>query len=153
MARMYAFTVSIDIAAPPARVWRALCDPAEVVRWDRGIAAALDAPPNYPQVGQHVRWRCTSGVFRVLHDRPHEVVRERTLRALLQRGPFYYDETYTLSAQDAGCRLTAALEARLPMGVLGWLFERMYLGARTRAAVEAALAGIKRVCEDDRVES
>ncbi len=144
---MYAFTVSVDVGAPPSRVWRALCDPAEVVQWDSGISAALDAPPNYPQVGQYVRWRCSGGVFRLLHDRPHEVVRERTLRALLQRGPFYYDETYSLAERDGGCRLTAALEVRLPLGVLGWLFERVYLGPRTRAAVEAALAGIKRVCE------
>lgn len=146
---MYALAVSIDINASPARVWRALCDPAEVVRWDDGVCAALDAPPDYPQPGQHVRWRCRHGVFRILHDRPHEVVRERTLRSLLRVGPFYFDEIYTLVARGGSCQLTAALELRLPLGVIGWAFERLYLGPHTRATVQASLNAVKRHCEAD----
>ncbi len=146
---MYAFTVSVDIHASPARVWRALCDPAEVAQWDAGICAALDAPPDYPQPGQHVRWRCRHGAFRILHDRPHEVVRERTLRSLLRVGPFHFDETYTLAADGGGCRLSAAMEVRLPLGIIGWVVERMYLGGHTRATVQASLEAIKRHCEAD----
>lgn len=144
---MYAFTVTEDIDAPRARVWRALCDPAEVVQWDTGVAAALDAPPDYPQPGQHVRWRYTNGPFRILHDRPQAVAVERTLRSLLAVGPFRFDETYTLDEQGAGCRLTAAMEVRASFGVLGWMFERLYLGPRTRAAVTASLQAIKGHCE------
>jgi hypothetical protein len=150
LAGVYAFTVSVDIAASSARVWWALCDPAEVVRWDVGVCAALDAPPDYPQPGQHVRWRCRRGVFRILHDRPQEVVRERTLRSLLRVGLFYFDETYTLAAGGGGCRLTAAMEVRLPLGVIGWVCERLYLGPHTRATVQASLDAIKRHCEADR---
>jgi uncharacterized protein YndB with AHSA1/START domain len=144
---MYAFIVTQDIAAAPARVWRALCDPAEVVQWDTGVAAALDAPLDYPQPGQHVRWRYTNGPFRILHDRPQEVLPERRLRSLLRVGPFRFDETYTLAPQAAGCRLTATLEVRAPVPVLSWFVERAYLGPRTRAAVAASLAAIKRRCE------
>lgn len=147
LPRVYAFTVSVDIQASSARVWRALCDPAEVVQWDAGICAALDAPPDYPQPGQHVRWRCRHGVFRILHDRPHEVVRERTLRSLLRLGPFHFDETYTLASRGGGCRLSAAMEVRLPLGVIGWVVERVYLGGHTRATVQASLEAIKRRCE------
>ena len=146
---VHAFTLTIDIDASPARVWHALCDPAEVVQWDVGVCAALDAPPDYPQPGQHVRWRCRHGVFRILHDQPQEVAGERTLRSLLRVGPFYFDETYTLAARGGGCRLTAALEVRLPLGVIGWAFERLYLGPHTRATVQASLDAIKRHCEAD----
>jgi hypothetical protein len=146
---VYPFSVSVDIAASPTRVWRALCAPAEVVQWDTGVLAALDAPPDYPQPGQHVRWRYKDGPFRVLHDRPHDVVPERTLRSLLRLGPFYFDETYTLSAHASGCRLTAAMEVRMPLGVLGWIVERLYLGSRTQATVGASLDAIKRHCEND----
>lgn len=144
---VYAFAVHVEIEASAARVWRALCDPAEVVQWDTGVVAALDAPPDYPQPGQHVRWRYRSGMFRVLHDRPREVVRERTLRSLLTLGPFRFDETYTLAPLERRCRLTAGLEVRLPLGVLGWIFERVYLGPRTQATVGASLNAIKRHCE------
>ena len=144
---MYAFTVTVDIAAPRARVWRALCDPAEVLQWDTGVAEALEAPVDYPQPGQHVRWRYTNGPFRILHDRPQEVVAERTLRSLLTVGPFRFDETYTLEAHGAGCRLTAAMKVYAPPPILGALVERCYLGPRTQATVTASLQAIKRHCE------
>ncbi|MFI5364424.1 MAG: SRPBCC family protein [Candidatus Binatia bacterium] len=144
---MYAFSVTEDIDATPARVWRALCDPAEVVQWDSGVSAALDAPSDYPQPGQHVRWQYTNGPFRILHDRPQEVVRVRMLRSLLRVGPFRFDETYTLTKVERGCRLTAALEVQVSFGILGWIVERLYLGRRTHNAVSASLAAIKRHCE------
>ena len=145
--RMYQFKLKVEIDATPARVWRALCDPAEVVRWDSGVAAALDAPADYPRPGQHVRWRCGSGPFRILHDRPQEVDPERKLRSLLALGPFRYDETYTIEAIEGGCRLTAALRVWTAAPVLGPAVDRLYLGPSTKASFESSLASIKRLCE------
>jgi uncharacterized protein YndB with AHSA1/START domain len=144
---MFSFTVSVEISAPPSRVWRALCDPAEVVAWDTGVDAALDAPADYPQPGQHVRWRYSNGPFRVLHDRPQEVVPERTLRSLISNGPLRIDETYRLEAAGGGTRLTAELRLRVPWPVAGALAERAVFGPATRRAVTASLAAIKRHCE------
>lgn len=144
---MYAFAVSVDVAAPPTRVWRALCDPAEVVCWDSGVGAALDAPPDYPSPGQHVRWHYSDGPFRILHDRPQEVVPERKLRSLLSVGPFRFDETYSLEPGGDGCRLSAAMELRAPLPPLGWALEHLCLAPRTQRAVEASLRAIKRHCE------
>ena len=143
---MYTFSVSVDIDATAARVWRALCDPAEVVQWDTGVIRALDAPPDYPRPGQHVRWQYANGPFRLLHDRPQEVVPERTLRAWLTVGPFRFDETYTLQA-DNRCRLTAMMNVHAPLPLLGWAIERAYLGPRTQAAVTASLHALQRHCE------
>ena len=144
---MYAFDLTIDIAATPARVWRALCDPAEVVQWDTGVVEALDALPDYPQPGQHVRWRYSEGPFRLLHDRPQEVVAERTLRSLIEIGPARFDETYTLEPRDTGCRLTAAMIVRAPIWLGGPIAERLYLGPTSRRTVAASLEAIKRHCE------
>lgn len=144
---MYRFVVSTEIEASTARVWRALCDPAEVVMWDTGVEKAIDAPNDYPQPGQHVRWQNTSGPFRVLHDRPQEVVPERRLRSLLAVGPFRFDEAYTLEANGNGCKLTAEMDVSVPLPGLGWLIERLYLGPATERTVGASLAAIKRHCE------
>jgi uncharacterized protein YndB with AHSA1/START domain len=144
---MYSFSVSIDIAAPPSRVWRALCDPAEVVRWDTGVIEAIDAPADYPRPGQHVRWRYSNGPFRTLHDRPREVVPDRTLRSLIRVGPTQMDETYTLGGTDSGTRLTATMLVRVPWPVVGVLAERAVFGPATRKAVTASLQAIKLHCE------
>jgi uncharacterized protein YndB with AHSA1/START domain len=144
---MYAFDRSVEIAAPPERVWRALCDPAEVVRWDTGVAEAIDAPADYPQPGQHVRWRYTNGPFRLLHDRPREVVPNKKLRSMLAVGPLRFDETYTLEPRNGGTLLTAAMLVWVPVPLLGVAMERAYAGRAAKATVSASLRGIKAWCE------
>lgn len=148
---MHRFTVSVDIDATAARVWRALCDPAAVVQWDTGVAAALDAPDDYPRPGQHVRWRYSGGPFRILHDRPREVVPERVLRSLIALGPFRFDETYVLEHADGACRLSATMLCRAVLPVVGGLVERVYLRRATKRTVASSLRAIKRHCE--RMES
>lgn len=144
---MYSFTLTVDIAAPPARVWRALCNPAEVVQWDTGVVEALDAPADYPRPGQHVRWRYSNGPFRLLHDRPQEVMAERTLRSLISIGPAQFDETYTLEASSGGTRLSAKMDVSTAVPLLGWALDRWYVGPTSRRTVEASLRAIKEHCE------
>ena len=141
------FVVGVEIKASPSRVWRALCDPAEVLVWDTGVQEAIDAPGDYPQPGQHVRWRYNNGPFCLLHDRPQEVVVDQKLRSLLAVGPFRFDETYTLEERDVGCHLEAKMDVTVPVPVLGWAVERLYLGPSTEATVAASLKAIKRHCE------
>jgi uncharacterized protein YndB with AHSA1/START domain len=146
---MYTFTSTIDIDAPRSRVWRALCDPAEVVQWDTGIEQALDAPPDYPQAGQHVRWRYSNGPFRLLHDRPQRVEHEAVLAADLAVGPFKFHETYRLEERPGGCTLSASMNVWAVVPLVGVVIERLYLGAQTKRTVEASLRSIKRHCEGD----
>ena len=92
----YTIDLTTDSHAPPDHVWRALCDPAAVTRWDTTVIDALDASPDYPQPGQHVRWRCRN-TSELLHDRPQHVETNRRLHSLLDFGRQHLDETYTLS--------------------------------------------------------
>ncbi len=138
--------LEVEINAPASRVWRALCDPIEVGAWDSSVEAALDAPPDYPQPGQHVHWRCRSGFFRILHDRPQEVLAENTLRSLLSIGPVRYDEAYTLTPVQGGTRLSVDLDVTLAP-ILGIFVSRLEATIDARIAFETSLANIKRHCE------
>lgn len=145
---MQRFAETIEIAAAPARVWRALTDPAEVVVWDTGIVAPIDAPPDYPRPGQHVRWRYRLGPLPlVLHDRPTEVVPTTTLRSSIRLGPFDFDETYTLRADGATTRLTADLSLTSTVAVVGPLLEELIGAPLARSTVRLSLAAIRRHCE------
>ncbi len=139
--------MSIDIAAPVALVWRALCEPAAVVQWDSGVTEALNAPPDYPQPGQHVRWLMRSGFFRLLHDWPAEVVEERTLRSLLSLGPWEINETYSLSSTPTGTRLELTADVGSSIPLLGQLWVNFSEGRKISDGFRESLDGLKRYCE------
>jgi hypothetical protein len=146
---MYHIEMSVEIHAPVSRVWRALCDPTQVVRWDSGVTEALNAPEDYPLPGQHVRWLMRSGFFRLLHDWPAEVVPEQTLRSLLSLGPYEINETYSLSGTPTGTRLELLAEVGSVIPLMGRLLVHFHGGPQAQAGFEASLLGLRRYCEDD----
>ena len=115
--------------------------------WDTGVVAAIDAPADYPQPGQRVRWRYANGLYKVLLDEPQEVLAERTLRSLISVGPTRMDETYTLEPIGGGTRLSAKMLVRVPWPIIGVIAERVVFGPATRRAVTASLRAIKVYCE------
>lgn len=143
------FVQTIEIAVGPDRVWRALTNPAEVVCWDTGVVEPLDAPRDYPRVGQHVRWRYRLGPLPlVLHDRPTRVEPVSLLRSSIRLGPFDFDETYTLrSTGTSTTELTADLSVSGAVPIVGSLLERVLGEPLARSTVRTSLAAIKRHCE------
>jgi len=143
------FAETIEIAADPERVWRALSIPAEVVCWDAGVVEPLDAPPDYPRAGQHVRWRYRLGRLPlILHDRPTQVERASVLRSSIRLGPFDFDEIYTLRKEGpSATQLTAELSLASTVPILGSLLERIVGRPLARSTVRSSLAAIKRHCE------
>jgi uncharacterized protein YndB with AHSA1/START domain len=144
---MRRFLLTTLIGAPVERVWRALCDPAEVVQWDAGVSAAVDAPSDYPRPGQTVRWRYRSERWPELLDRPQEVVPEQKLRSILELGPYYMDEAYWLTALSGTTRLETTVELTVRRSIVGPVLERLWAGREVRKGFEASLAGLKRYCE------
>jgi hypothetical protein len=143
------FSERVKIKAEPARVWRALTLPSEVLCWDTGVIEAIDAPVDYPMPGQHVRWRYRLGPLPLtLHDRPSEVEPCARFRSKIRLGPFDFDEIYTLSSQESSGTL---LEARLSVAshtpLFGPLLERLVGRPLARSTVRSSLAAIRRHCE------
>jgi uncharacterized protein YndB with AHSA1/START domain len=145
---LYPIRLAVEIEAPVERVWLALCAPAEVVIWDSGVTAALDAPSDYPRAGQHVRWRVGSGWFRLLHDRPLEVVPQQRLRSRLSLGPYDMDEAYVLEPAASGCKLGLSVDLTVRIPLLGRTLESRWAGPSISRGFEASLQGLKRYCEN-----
>ncbi len=143
------FSLTALIAAPPERVWRALCDPREVIHWDTSVIAALDAPADYPKPGQHVHWRCRPGLgpFTLLRDSPHTVEPNRRLASLLDLGPCHIDETYDLVPQARDTHLDLALEITYRPALLTPILQRLFPPASIRDGFLASLANLKHHCE------
>jgi hypothetical protein len=84
-------SVTVRIATPVDRVWRALTVPAEVERW-AGVTA-IDVPDAYPASGDYARWWDRGAL---LHDYIVDSVTERVLVSRLLRGPHLVVERYDL---------------------------------------------------------
>ncbi len=138
------FVVDVDIAAPVARVWAALCDPSEVEGW-AGVTRA-SVPDGYPAPGQHARWRAPFGPFSLtLHDRVRAVEGlddRRRLAATLEVGPARIEEEYRLAATDIGSWLVADYEVLGRRAGLGWLARRLVEGD-----LRASISRLKAYCE------
>lgn len=145
---------SVDIAADRARVWHALTEPASVVIWDVGIIAPLDAPADYPQPGQVVRWRYRLlGFPTTLVDRPQEVVPQVRLRTLIALAFLRIDETYTLAplpGSPEGTRLTAQLYLSNTLPMLSGAFDRHFSRGLATRTVRESLGAIRDFCEKNR---
>ena len=146
---MQRFAETVEIAADRERVWRALTVPTEVVCWDTGVIEPLDAPPDYPRTGQHVRWRYRLGPLPLtLHDRPSQVEPTSILRSSIRLGPFDFDETYTLRDEGPAVTvLSAEMSLTGTVPILGPLLERTVGQPLARSTVRSSLAAIKRHCE------
>ena len=144
---MRRIALTTQIEASIARVWHALCDPEEVARWDSGVIRAIDAPADYPRPGQTVTWEYRSERWPELLDRPQEVVPEQKLRSIVELGPYYMDETYSLTAWEGGSMLTTTIDLTVKRPVIGWLAERLWAGREVRKGFETSLDGLKRYCE------
>lgn len=135
-------SVETEIEAPVERVWRALTSPDEVSAWD-GVVP-LKVPIDYPQIGQHARWRSAFGPIRLtLHDRVRLIEEPRRMVATIDLAFVHVEEEYRLySTSTGGTTLVTDDDARSRVPGFGWLAVRL-----TQANVSSSMARLKQFCE------
>jgi hypothetical protein len=146
--------LSTVIEAPRERVWRALSQPRERIRWDTRILSLERAVPDYPHGEEPARWRYQLGSVPVeLVDQPVEVVPGKRLRQALRVGSFRFEQTYTLSAEGeeggAAARTRLSLRFSAPentVPVVGGALDRFDLRRLASEIVDDNLRAIERWC-------
>jgi uncharacterized protein YndB with AHSA1/START domain len=143
--------MSTVIGAGRARVWRALTEAAEVVRWDERVIALEDPASEYPRVGQSVRWRYRLGSIPVvLHEQPIEVVPDSKLRSTVLLGLFRFDETFQLTTEPGDgerTRLMLKLVASNSVPVVGGALDRFAVRRLAAEFIDAKLRAVQKWCE------
>jgi len=147
--------MSTVVASTRERVWRALTDPAELVRWDEPRIAGVDLPPSYPEPGQAVRWRYRLGsVPLVLHERPTDVEPCERLAGAFKAGTLHYRQLWALveepedSAQPARTRVSLKQATRNTVPLLGAEVDRFELRRMLIERVDATLRALQKWCEN-----
>jgi len=141
--------MSTRVAADRERVWSALTDASERLRWDVALEAPIDVAPDHPRPGGHARWRYRlRGLPVVLHERTLEVVEGKRLRSAMTLGPFRFDLAFTLEPEDDGVRtrISAALAASNVVPVVGGALDRFAVRRLASGIVADALEGVRAHC-------
>lgn len=133
--------VTVRIAAPPDRVWRALTVPSEVQVWD-GVTP-VDVPGDYPTPGHHARWSSKVGPVRLtLHDRVRAVDPVSRFASSIAVGFVRVEEEYRLKRCADGCDVVSDNDVRSSIPGLRWLAVRL-----TATNVESSMKRLQLFCE------
>ena len=149
---MITVAMATTVSATPARVWRALTVPAEIMGWDEHLLAMNDPLSGYPQEGQSVRWRYRLGSVEViLRNSLLDVVPHERLRSSASMGLFRFDETFTLSKEDDDLERThlrLKLIAANSLPVVGGLLDRFNVRRLASEIVDRKLRSLQKWCEN-----
>lgn len=143
--------MSTVVHTPRERVWRAITEPAEVIRWDDHLLS-LEAPaPGYPESGEPAHWRYQLGSVAVdLLDQPLEVVPGQRLKHAMSIGAFEFEEVYTLAGEGSQrTRLSLRLASSSnSVPVVGGELDRFDVRRLASEIVDRNLRSIQKWCEN-----
>jgi uncharacterized protein YndB with AHSA1/START domain len=134
---------SIDIAAPPEKVWEVVMDPLRFGDWvtihRKLVSHSADRMEQVlciHRVNFHVKWELESS------DRPHHAEWKG-------RGPARSkaETEYTLTAVDGGTHFEYRNEFKAPLGPLGAAASRALVGGVPRREADASLHKLKALVE------
>ncbi|MFQ5507175.1 MAG: hypothetical protein ACE5F1_20585 [Planctomycetota bacterium] len=144
--------MSTAVSGGRSRVWRALTDPDELIRWDDRILSLLDSADGYPQAGRQIRWRYRLGTVPVmLRNSPIEVVPGERLHTKSSLGLFCFDEVFTLDEEGEDpdrTRVNLKLSAENSLPVVGGLLDRFAVRRVAVEMVDRKLRSIRKWCEN-----
>ena len=152
MPPLISTALSTLVGAPRQRVWRALTDPAEILRWDEDALGLLETAGGHPEVGREIRWRYRIGSgMTVLRERPLEVLPGERLRSELATSLLRMEQVYTLAedAVDPGrTRLGLRLVVSNVVPVVGGSLDRFAVRRLAARLVDRRLRSAQKWCEN-----
>jgi uncharacterized protein YndB with AHSA1/START domain len=140
---------SIDIAAPPQRVWDVVMDAQRLKEWVTIHRRLNRAPSGAPHRGDEMEQTlCLRGVnFRVRWEL--DTCDTPTHAIWKGHGPARSraETEYELHAHDGGTRFAYRNEFRAPLGPLGAFASRAIVGGLPQREADASLARLKALVE------
>ena len=152
---MITTAMAASIAADRERVWRALTDTSEIVRWDASRTGAVDTPERYPEAGRRMRWRYRLGsVSVVLKETPRLIEAPHRLAASCTAGSLRFEQTWVLHeepeerAQAARTRVSLKVAAGNRVQLIGAEIDRFEVRRMLIGRVDATLRELQKWCEN-----
>ena len=137
-----ALTAVVD--AGTKGVWRAITDPAELIRWDASALALIEPGEDWPVLGQALVWRYQLGSVPLrLKDTPVEIVPEKRLRSSVSLGSFRFEQSWSLADDGGRTRVGLSIAARSALPMMGGELDRFDVRRLAAEYVDGKLRGLR----------
>ena len=139
---------SIEIAAPPQKIWPYLVEPERILRWFTLLRKFEYTGEKCSGAGTTFYYEERSGpMLMKLHFRVTEWVENERLAFVLTSGMLKRDDQiWAIEATPSGSRFTAIEEVEMPWGIIGKMMDGM-VGRGVGKHMEEILANLKRLAE------
>jgi len=132
------------VDAGPADVWRAITEPAELIRWDTAALALIEPGEDWPALGQALVWRYQLGSVPLrLKDTPVEIVPEKRLRSSVSLGSFRFEQSWSLADDEGRTRVGLSIAARNALPMMGGELDRFDVRRLAAEYVDGKLRGLR----------
>ena len=141
---MITTALTASVAASSDAVWRAITDPAELIRWDPAALALLEPCNEWPLEGHALVWRYQLGSVSVrLRDEPVEIVPEKRLRSAVALGSFRFEQVWSLGNDAGRARVGLSIGTKSALPTAGGALDRFDVRRLAAVYVDGKLRGLR----------
>ena len=130
---------SIDIAAPPEKIWPFFVDPEKVLQWSITFRKFQYTGEQKSGVGTplYIEEKAAGPLMKMDFKITEWVENERIRLQMTSKGPVkFYEQLWTLSPTDTGSKFVFYEEIIFPLGVIGKLIGLVGQGSSYKTVTE-----------------
>ena len=140
---------SIEIAAPPEKIWPFLVEPEKILKWFTLLRKFEYTGEQKSGVGTTFYYEEKSGPqLMKLHYVVTEWVENEKLAFVMTSGPAKRDDQiWSIEATPSGSRFILTEDYEMPWGIIGKIMEKLLVGRIIGKHLEEILANLKSLAE------
>ena len=140
---------SIEIAAPPEKIWLFLIEPEKILKWFDLLRKFEYTSDKRSGAGTTFYYEeKSSGQLMKLNYKVTEWTVNRKLAFSVTSGSLKKDDqVWSIEAMPSGSKFTMCEEVEMPMGIIGKIIGALFGGSMIGKNMEKILANLKRLVE------
>jgi len=140
---------SIEIAAPPEKIWPFVVEPDKILKWFYLLQKFEYTSEQRSGVGTPFYYEEKSaGRLMKLNYRVTEWVENERLAFSMTSGPLKKnDQVWSIEATPSGSRFTLIEDIEMPWGIIGKIMEALFVGGIVGKHLDEMLANLKSLAE------
>ena len=140
---------SIEIAAPPEKIWPFLVEPEKILKWFTLLQKFEYTGEQRSGVGTTFYYEEKSGGrLMKLNYKVTEWVKNEKLAFTMTSGSLKTnDQVWSIEAMPSGSRFTLTEDVEMPWGIIGKIMDALFVGRIVGKHLEEILANLKRLAE------